>query len=259
METKKLYQTSGGRILLTLKAIWQKFQKNTLWFWLFIIINFVSFTRIDYLFTFNVDDLMVSSQIEKDLFERLLLAGLAFILLIPWGFNQFVRNSKPMIFASLPANLWEKVTALFAYFLIAFVGALVATELTVIIDHLINPELRPLGLNESSKYFLEHALQGQDEMLVFALFSTAILVFISLLTYTSIRFKKAIAGIAVGVAVVVIAFVIFASCMENSSALRDFLKGFEFREMFYLAMSLLTTIEIILIILINRKLKRIEN
>ncbi len=259
METKKLYQTSGGRILLTLKAIWQKFQKNTLWFWLLILISFLALTRISYLFTFNLDDIKYSSWMEEDFLVRLLPVSATFILIIPWAFNKFVRNSNPITFASIPANLWEKVTALFGYILIVLAGAAIATELTVIVDHLINPEYRPLGLDETSREIVQNAFSTKEATTIFCLMSSMIITGISLLIYTSILFKKALAGIGVGLIIGFTSFALFISCVENIPALQDLAKELGHYGIAYTVIGILTTIEVILIVLISCKLKRIEN
>ncbi len=256
--------SSLGRIALVLKALWAKFHKNTLFLGLWIIIVFVVLGRINYIFNFNVINLQISKFSNVDIFQRYLMVLAALSLLLPWFFNKFVRHSKPLTFASMPANLYEKITALMIYFLAIMVGALGATYLTVLIDHALAPEtmpwLIPLGLSRNSKEILEQIFINSQHVRNFVVACLLIASGELTLIYSSIRFKKYPKAFGIGLSLWILAIILFASVSTNNGSwLEEFLTDLGQANAIRLIGAGLFLIDTALLVAIARKLKRIED
>ncbi len=256
---KKGCESSSGRITLLIQALWKKSYKSILWAWLWLVIGLTIFPRLDYLFSFDIKDLLVSDWSSEDVFQRSPVIGLAMVIAVPWFFNQFVRNSKPMTFALIPANLWEKLVGLLAYIMIIVVGALGITYLTVVIDYLLAPQVATLGMNEYSKDFCEQIVINNEHIRQFIVASLLAISGMLTLIYTSICFKKFIVGFVAGAGCWFSAIFLFVSFTFNKTGLLRFFLSLDEQTLTLFFGIVLGIIDIILFVLIARKLKHIEN
>ncbi len=261
MKTKDIKQcgSSMGRIALIIRALWANFHKTTLWLGLWIVIGLVIFPRLDYIFNFNVDNLLVSEQSGTDFFVRAVWIGMLFLFTLPWFFNKFVRNSKPMTFALIPANLWEKVVALVSYFLFALIGAWGVTYLTVVIDYLLAPNVATLGMSDLTKDICSEIFMDSQHLRNF--FTASLAVGSAVLTsiYFSIRYKKFFVGFGIGALVWWCVVLMFISISVNDTWLNAYLDSLDQKTIEWLALFGFAVIDTILFVLIAMKLKRIEN
>ncbi len=255
----KQCNSSTGRIALVIKGLWANYHKNTLWAWAWVIFGLTIFPRVDYIFNLNVDSLLISEWSRSDVFQRSLIIPFAMIIGIPLLFNKFVRNSKPITFASIPANLWEKIVGLIAYTLFIVLGAFAVTYLTVVIDYLLAPNIVPLGMSEFSKEVFEQIFINSSHIRNFIVASLLVASGLLTLIYTSVYFKKLIQGLGAGIALWITGVLLFVSIAVNNASLEHFLTDIGQHYVALLIGTALTLIDIALLVLIIRKLKRIEN
>ncbi len=256
---KKGCESSSGRVALLIQALWKKSYKSILWAWLWIVIGLTIFPRLDYLFSFDIKDLLVSDWSGNDFFARAFDVVVIFIFVPPLLFNKFVRNSKPMTFALIPANLWEKLVGLLAYIMIVLAGALGITYLTVVIDYLLAPKVATLGMNEYSKDFCEQIVINSEHIRQFIVASLLAISGLLTLIYTSICFKKFIVGFVAGAGYWFSAIFLFVSFTFNKTGLLRFFLSLDEQTLTLFFGIVFGIIDIILFVLIARKLKHIEN